>query len=161
MYFYIIREIHSNVTDTILGKELLEDFRGRKALIIKFLFPLLLLVPIFLSSAPNYTKTDFVGVMVLFIGVFGAAVGLIRTKESKMLERLAVSPLNPGKLLMEYIFAKSVFAILQLLLPLVLLLVLNPIPILSLVPIFAFYIVTILTANAIGVSCCNNFGIFR
>ena len=68
-----------------------------------------------------------------------------------MLERLAVSPLNPGKLLMEYIFAKSVFAILQLLLPLVLLLVLNPIPILSLVPIFAFYMVTILTANAIGV----------
>lgn len=132
-------------------KELMEDWRGKKSRIMKFIFPLVLLAPVILSSAPFSVKADLIGLMVLFIGVFGAAVGLIRIRENKMLERMAVLPINPREFLLEYILAKSIFVAAQLFPPLLLFIILNPSLFVALLPIIFFYFMATFTASAIGV----------
>jgi ABC-type multidrug transport system permease subunit len=90
-------------------------------------------------------------VAVLFVGTFGSAVGLVRLRENRMLERLAVLPQSSAKLLGEYILAGVFFDGLQMLAPLVAVAILGgPAP-LRMPGVIAWYLVALVTANALGV----------
>jgi ABC-type multidrug transport system permease subunit len=132
-------------------KELLEDWKGGRALAIKFLLPLILLSPLAMRRVPAHVRAGGLAVAVLFTGTFGSAVGLVRLRDSQMLERLAVLPVSPAFLVADYILANALFDGLQLLAPLALITALgHPQPVGALW-VLACYITALVAANAIGV----------
>ncbi|HZD43128.1 MAG TPA: hypothetical protein VE134_03645, partial [Methanomicrobiales archaeon] len=121
--------------DSLWQKELLEETKGKRSLLFKFILPLLLLAPFTLPQVPLQVRVAGLTIAVLFIGVFGSSVRLSRIRESKMLERLGVLPLSPRRLTAEYLFASAIMDALQLALPFVLVVATLPENALSLVEI--------------------------
>jgi len=136
---------------TLLQKELLEDLRGRKALVMKFLLPLVLLSPLLLERVPPHVRAGGMAVAVLFTGAFGSAVGLVQLRDSKMLERLAALPLSPSRLVSEYLLANALFDGVQLLAPLALIAFSGHPRLAALAWPLACYVMALLAANALGV----------
>jgi hypothetical protein len=132
-------------------KELLEASRGRRAVALKFLLPLILLAPLALGAVPASMKAIGFSVAVLFIGVFGSSVRLIHLRDSRMLERMAVLPVPPHVLAGEYILASSFLDGVQLLVPLVLLIATGGYSISSATMILLAYPAALIGANALGV----------
>jgi len=132
-------------------KELLEASRGRRAVALKFLLPLLLLAPLALGAVPASMKAVGFSVAVLFIGVFGSSVRLIHLRDSRMLERMAVLPVPPHVLAAEYILASAFLDGAQLLIPLVLLITAGGYSIPSVTVILLAYPAALIGANALGV----------
>ncbi len=132
-------------------KELLEASRGRRAVALKFLLPLILLAPLALGAVPASMKAIGFSVAVLFIGVFGSSVRLIHLRDSRMLERMAVLPVPPHALAGEYILASSFLDGVQLLVPLVLLIATGGYSISSATMILLAYPAALIGANALGV----------
>ncbi len=132
-------------------KEFLEEIKSKRTLTMKFLLPLLLLSPLAIFSIPYNIKAGGFTAAVLFIGVFGSAVKLVRLRENRMLERLAVLPIPSAYIVCEYILINSFFDGLQLLAPLLIIYGLEHSQPIALLWIFACYIAALLTANALGV----------
>ena len=132
-------------------KELLEASRGRRAVALKFLLPLILLAPLALGTVPASVKAIGFAVAVLFIGVFGSSVRLIHLRDSRMLERMAVLPVPPHALAGEYILASAFLDGVQLLVPLVLLIATGGYSISSATMILLAYPAALIGANALGV----------
>ncbi len=131
-------------------EEIVANLRGRKALAIKVLLPLILLSPLMLDRVPAHVRSVGLAGAVLFVGTFGSAVGLVRLREDKMLERLAVLPQSSARLLGEYILAGVLFDGFQMLVPLVAVAILGgPAP-LRIPGLVACYLVAVVTANALG-----------
>ncbi len=125
--------------------------RGRRAFLLKFLLPLLLLAPLALATVPDSMKAFGFSAAVLFIGVFGSSVRLIHLRESRMLERMAVLPIPPQRVAAEYVLASAFQDGMQLLLPLVLLLALGGSSLLATALVLLIYPAALLGANALGV----------
>ncbi len=89
--------------------------------------------------------------MILFIGTFGAAVGLVRFAESKMLERVAILPISAPRLVADYIMANAFLDGLQLLIPLVLITALGHPQLMALPWVALYFVVALIVANTIGV----------
>jgi ABC-type multidrug transport system permease subunit len=132
-------------------KELLEDLKSWRALATKVLLPLILLSPLAIGKVPAHVKAGGLAVAVLFTGTFGSAVGLVRLRESKMLERLAVLPLSPGVLVADYVLANALFDALQLLPPLVVVTWSGRPQPAGVLWVLICYVATLVAANAIGV----------
>jgi ABC-type multidrug transport system permease subunit len=131
-------------------EEIVANLRGRKALAIKLLLPLVLMSPLMLNGIPAHVRSGGLAMAVLFVGTFGSAVGLVRLREGRMLERLAVLPQSSARLLGEYILAGVLFDGFQMLVPLVAVAILGgPAP-LRIPGLFACYLVALVTANALG-----------
>ncbi len=132
----------------LFEKELLEEWKSRKGLVIRLVLPLFVLAPL-VFAPPGPRASGFV-IGVLFIGVFGSSIGLARIRESGMLERLIILPIPPSRLLVDYVLANSVADLLQLVVPfLVVLGSGSPDPLQSVVlPIF--FVSAVIAANAIG-----------
>ncbi|MDD1717543.1 MAG: hypothetical protein LUO88_00575, partial [Methanoregulaceae archaeon] len=88
-------------------KELLEEWKSRKGLFIRFFVPFLILVPLAAGPVPLSARVTGIVTGILFIGVFGSAIGLARIRENRMLDRLLILPLPPSALLLEYILANA------------------------------------------------------
>jgi len=131
--------------------EILEDIKNKKALILKFLLPLFFLSPLMTARLPENLKAVFFSLAVLFIGTFGSAVGLVRLRESKMLERLAILPKSRSILVSDYILSNAIFDILQMFAPLAVITLLGGPQPLRVLLVFICYITAILSANALGV----------
>lgn len=132
-------------------KELLEASRDRRAFVLKFLLPLLLLAPLALGAVPAPMKAVGFSVAILFIGVFGASVRLIHLRESRMLERMAVLPVPPRGLMAEYVLASAFLDGVQLLIPLALVVGSGGYSISSVTVILLVYPAALIGANALGV----------
>ncbi len=132
-------------------KELLEASRGRRAVALKFLLPLVLLAPLAFGAVPVSMKAIGFSVAVLFIGVFGSSVRLIHLRDSRMLERMAVLPVPPYGLAAEYILASAFLDGVQLLAPLFLLIGTGGNSIPSVIMILLAYPAALIGANALGV----------
>ncbi len=131
-------------------KELLEEWKSRKGLFIRFFFPFLILVPLAAAPVPVPVRATGIILGILFIGVFGSAIGLARIRENGMLDRLLVLPLPPSGLLMEYILANAGADCLQLSVPFTIV-VLSGSPDTQLaVALPLFFISAVVAANAIG-----------
>jgi ABC-type multidrug transport system permease subunit len=131
-------------------EEILANLRGRRSLAMKLLLPLILLSPLMLERVPAHVRSGGLAVAVLFVGTFGSAVGLVRLREDRMLERLAVLPQSSARLLGEYILASVLFDGFQMLVPLVAIAILGGPASLRMPGLIACYLVALVTANALG-----------
>lgn len=126
----------------------MEDCRSKKALAMKFLLPLLLLSPLALGHVPDHIKAWILSMAVLFTGTFGSAVGLAQIGESKMLEKLAVMPVSPRRIIADYMMASMLMDGLQLMVPFVLVAGLTA----SHLPAaMACYVAALVASSALGV----------
>ncbi len=132
-------------------KELLDDSKDKKAMIMKFVLPLILLSPLVIFHMPLNIKALILTLFILFTGTMGTSVKLTRLKESNMLEKLAVIPLSPAKFMANFIFANVLFDGLQLLAPFILIVFLSASQVTEIPWIFICYIAAVLGANTIGV----------
>lgn len=132
-------------------KELLDDSKDKKTLLMKFILPLILLSPLIVFHMPLDIKALILTLFILFTGILGTSVKLTRLKESNMLEKIAILPISPAKFMMEFVFANALFDGLQLLIPFVLIVFLSAPLVTGISWIFVCYIAAILGANFIGV----------
>ncbi len=132
-------------------EEVLEDWRGSRSLLMKFLLPIVVLSPLLLPNVPVIVRSALLSIMVLFIGTFGAAVGLVRMSESKMLERVAILPTSAPRLVADYVGANAFLDGLQLLIPIALFTALGHPQFVALPWIAIYFVVALITANTIGV----------
>ncbi len=137
--------------DHLWQEEVLEDWKGGRSLLMKFLLPIVILSPLLLPGVPVTVRSALLSVMILFIGTFGAAVGLIRLSESKMLERVAILPISAPRLTTDYIMANASLDGLQLLIPLALITALGHPQFAALPWIAIYFVVALVVANTIGV----------
>jgi ABC-type multidrug transport system permease subunit len=107
------------IPDTFWKMELMETTRKRRSLALKFLLPFIILIPLLIPAIPLPVRTAGFTLALVFIGVFGAAVGLIRIREDRLAERLALLPVPPWRLVGGYLGANAFVDGLQFLLPLI------------------------------------------
>lgn len=132
-------------------KELLDDSKDKKAMVMKFILPLILLSPLIIFHIPLNIKAVILTLFILFTGTLGTSVKLTRLKETNMLEKLAVIPLSPSKFMVNFVFANTLFDGLQLLVPFVLIVFFSVSHVTEITWITTCYLAAILGANAIGV----------
>ena len=98
-------------------------------------------------------KVEIFIVMIIFLGIFSSAVGLIQLRESKMLERLAILPISTKKIIIEYLFATICFDIFKLIIPFIVLIGLNPenFRIINISWLIICFISSISVANSFGI----------
>ncbi len=131
-------------------KELLEEWKSKNGLFFRFFVPFLVLVPLAAAPVPLSARATGIVMGILFVGVFGSAIGLARIRENGTLERLLVLPVPTSGLLSEYILANSVADVLQLSVPFAIIVFSgNPDPYRALVLPISF-VSAIVAANAIG-----------
>ena len=108
--------------DGFIKKEILEDLKNKKTLAIKMIMPLLLITPLAFSSLDIAMKAGGLMALVIFTGIFGSAVGFVKLKESKMLERIVNLPIPPWKITRDYIISNVIMDSTQMLIPFLLVL---------------------------------------
>ncbi|HME54569.1 MAG TPA: ABC transporter permease [Candidatus Lokiarchaeia archaeon] len=135
----------------LFHKEVIENIKNRKSIIMKFLVPLVLLSPVAFINMPAYVKSGILAFMILFLGVFGSSVRIVRLREQKITERLAVLPIKPSILIMHYILANSLVDSLQLLPPMLLIFILGIPGIAAIAWVLMLYVLAVFAANMIGV----------
>ncbi|MCE5338322.1 MAG: ABC transporter permease [Methanomicrobiaceae archaeon] len=137
--------------DSFWKKEVLEDLRNRRGLILKFALPAALLLPLILAGVPVPLQAAGITVAVIFSGVFGSSIGLVRIRESGMLDRMAMLPVSPRRLTAGYVFANALLDGAQVAIPLsVFLLVHPPAPAGVIFAVISF-VSAVVAANALGV----------
>ena len=137
--------------NNIWQKELLDDFKEKKPFLMKFILPLILLSPLIFFAIPLNIKAMILTLFILFTGTLGSSVKLSRLRETGMLEKIAVLPLSPWSFMANYLFANTLFDILQLLIPTIFIIFLSLSNITALLWIGVAYVSVVLAANSIGV----------
>lgn len=137
--------------DHLWQREILEQTRRKRSCLVKFILPVVLVAPLLFPGVPGTVRMNAFTLLLIFTGVFGAAVGLIRTRESGMMARMAILPMSPARMIAEYLLAHSLFDGLQFLVPLILIATPWDFGPSSLLLIGLTYSTVILASNAIGV----------
>jgi ABC-2 type transport system permease protein len=100
---------------TVWQRELVEFAQRRRALVIKLLFPLLIAVPLVLSSAPAAYAAMALTMLVAVIGPLGAGAVLSRERQNGLILRYRTLPVTPGRLLIERLATNAAIDFLQVL----------------------------------------------
>ncbi len=111
-------------TRPMFKKEITEDLHSKRSLVIKFLIPIFLALPLTLSVIPIDVRAGIFALSVMFVGVMGSSVGLVKMKEGGMMERLRSSTPH-RRLLAEYLIANSVMDLFQFIVPTLIVLTLS------------------------------------
>jgi ABC-2 type transport system permease protein len=98
---------------TVWQRELVEFAQRRRALAIKLLFPLLIAVPLVLSSAPAPYAATALTMLVAVIGPLGAGSVLSRERQNGLILRYRTLPVTPGRLLIERLATSAAIDFLQ------------------------------------------------
>jgi hypothetical protein len=137
--------------NNVRQKEILEERKSVRSLCFKLLLSFILLSPLAISWVPAQIKSDGLTVAVIFLGIFGSSVGLMRWRDTKMLERLAMLPVSPATILSDYILASSLIEGLQLAVPSILILLTKSTEPVYILWIIVCFLAALVSANAIGV----------
>jgi len=89
--------------------------RKRRAVVLNFAIPLLLVAPIAFSTAPIGHAAAVYAVLFTMFGTFGAAIPLVRDAETGILQRIGLTGFDPRRLLVERIIAQAALDWFQLL----------------------------------------------
>jgi ABC-2 type transport system permease protein len=111
---------------TVWQRELVEFAQRRRALVIKLVFPLLVAIPLVLSSAPATYAALALTMLIAIIGPLGAGAVLSRERQSGLILRYRTLPVTPGRLLIERLATNAAIDFLQLLPVLVLVTLRHP-----------------------------------
>ncbi|MHB8330874.1 MAG: ABC transporter permease [Candidatus Dormibacteria bacterium] len=85
--------------------ELRATLARRRALWIKLGFPMLLVVPLALTSAPPFFSGMLLTILIAMVGTVGTGVSVTRSRGAGWLDRLAVLPLPAWRISLEIFFA--------------------------------------------------------
>jgi hypothetical protein len=94
-----------------------ENLKDRRSLAIKFLMPMIFLVPVLLPGVPAGVKVAMLPLAALLVGVSGSAIGLVRQRESNIVPRLALLPRSRWRMMLDYLGANVLMGVLQLAVP--------------------------------------------
>jgi ABC-2 type transport system permease protein len=144
-----------SLPDAYWKKDVALFFGKRVALVIKFLYPLALIVPVAASDIPAQYAAAVVGIVAIMAGTFGAGESLTADLNDGILVRVALTPVSPYRLVFEVLAVNALLDFLQLLPALLVVFVLNPAPpLVVLATLFAVF-TTLVTANCIGIFIAN------
>jgi hypothetical protein len=130
--------------------ELMENISMKKSFILKFLIPLVLVVPLLIDSIPVPVRAGGFTLALAFIGIFGTAVGVARLRENHQTDRLALLPVDPWKMLVGYIGMNSMLDAFQFLVPLLIFALPWRLSFSSMFIIGICYLSVIVASNTIG-----------
>lgn len=99
---------------TIWQRELVEFAQRRRALVVKLVFPLLVAVPLVLSSAPTIYAAMALTMLVTIVGALGSGAVLTRERQSGLTLRYRTLPVTPGRLLIERLSTSALIDFVQL-----------------------------------------------
>lgn len=85
--------------------ELWGTLARRRSLLIKFAFPLVLVIPLVTIGAPPFFAGMLLTVLIAMVGTIGTGVTVTRARGSGWLDRLAVLPLPAWRIGLELFFA--------------------------------------------------------
>ncbi|TCJ20652.1 hypothetical protein E0L93_00010 [Rubrobacter taiwanensis] len=141
--------------DAYWKKDVALFLNKRFALIIKLLYPMAIIVPVALSPIPPEFAAAVVGIVAVMAGTFGAGESLTVDLNDGILARVALTPLPPGRIVLELLLVNAVLDFLQLL-PglLIVLFIYGPEPVWALAALFSVFM-TLMAANCIGVFIAN------
>jgi len=137
--------------DSFFRKEILEDLRNRRGLLLKFVLPAGLLLPLMLADLPVSLQAAGITVAIIFSGIFGSSIGLVRIRESGMLDRMAMLPISPRRLIAGYILANALLDLAQIAIPLAVFLILHPPAPEVVFCVAGAFASAVVAANALGV----------
>lgn len=109
--------------DSLFWIELIEDTRKRRSLALKFILPVILVLPFTLDQVSSTVRHSGLPLIVLFLGILGSSVGLSNLKDRGLLERLSTLPVSHTRMVRDYLLANSVMDALQVVAPSMILLV--------------------------------------
>lgn len=144
-----------NPPDAYWKKDVTLFFSKRIALVIKFIYPLALIVPVAASDIPPQYAAAVIGIVAIMAGTFGAGESLTIDLNDGILARVALTPLSPRRIVFEVLAVNAVLDFLQLLPALLIVYVLNPAPLVWVLAATFGVFMTLLAANSIGIFIAN------
>ena len=144
-----------SLPDAYWKKDVALFFGKRVALVIKFLYPLALIVPVAASDIPAQYAAAVVGIVAIMAGTFGAGESLTADLNDGILVRVALTPVSPYRLVFEVLAVNALLDFLQLLPALLVVFVLNPAPPLVVLGTLFAVFASLVTANCIGIFIAN------
>lgn len=131
--------------------ELIEDTRKKRSLALKFVLPVVLILPFTLEQVSASVRSSGLPLIALFLGVLGSSVGLSGLKERGITERLSALPVSKARLVSDYLAANIVMDGLQMIAPAVILGLSFGITASSMSLIAVGLLLSLMFANSLGV----------
>ena len=144
-----------DLPDAYWKKDVALFFGKRFALVLKFLYPLALIVPVAASGIPGQYAAAVIGIVAIMAGTFGAGETLTSDLNDGILARVALTPLSPRKLVFQILAVNAVLDFIQLSPALLIVYVLNPAPPVWVLAATFSVLATLVAANSIGVFIAN------
>jgi ABC-2 type transport system permease protein len=144
-----------NPPDAYWKKDVVLFFSKRFALLIKMLYPVVLIVPVAASDIPAQYAAAVIGIVAVMAGTFGAGESLTADLNDGILMRIALTPLSPRRIVFEILAVNAVLDFIQLLPALLLVYLLHPAPIVWVLAATFGVFATLVTANCIGIFIAN------
>src|ERR671916_1964011 len=144
-----------DLPDAYWKKDVALFFGRRFALVLKFLYPLALIVPVAAGGIPGQYAAAVIGIVAIMAGTFGAGETLTSDLNDGILARVALTPLSPRKLVFQILGVNAVLDFIQLSPALLIVYVLNPAPPAWVLAATFSVFATLVAANSIGVFIAN------
>jgi ABC-2 type transport system permease protein len=144
-----------NPPDAYWKKDVVLFFSKRFALLIKMLYPVVLIVPVAASDIPAQYAAAVIGIVAVMAGTFGAGESLTADLNDGILMRIALTPLSPRRIVFEILAVNVVLDFIQLLPALLLVYLLHPAPLVWVLAATFGVFATLVTANCIGIFIAN------
>ena len=144
-----------NPPDAYWKKDVVLFFSKRFALLIKMLYPVVLIVPVAASDIPAQYAAAVIGIVAVMAGTFGAGESLTADLNDGILMRVALTPLSPRRIVFEILAVNAVLDFIQLLPALLLVYLLHPAPLVWVLAATFGVFATLVTANCIGIFIAN------
>jgi ABC-2 type transport system permease protein len=144
-----------NPPDAYWKKDVVLFFSKRFALLIKMLYPVVLIVPVAASDIPAQYAAAVIGIVAVMAGTFGAGESLTADLNDGILMRIALTPLSPRRIVFEILAVNAVLDFIQLLPALLFVYLLHPAPIVWVLAATFGVFATLVTANCIGIFIAN------
>ena len=141
--------------DAYWKKDVVLFFGKRFALLIKMLYPVVLIVPVAASDIPAQYAAAVIGIVAVMAGTFGAGESLTADLNDGILMRIALTPLSPRRIVFEILAVNAVLDFIQLLPALLFVYLLHPAPIVWVLAATFGVFATLVTANCIGIFIAN------
>jgi ABC-2 type transport system permease protein len=144
-----------NPPDAYWKKDATLFFSKRFALVIKMLYPMVLIVPVAVSDIPAQYAAAVIGIVAVMAGTFGAGESLTADLNDGILVRVALTPLSPRRIVFEILAVNAVLDLIQLLPALLLVYLLHSAPLVTYLAATFGVFATLVTANCIGIFIAN------
>jgi ABC-2 type transport system permease protein len=144
-----------NPPDAYWKKDVVLFFSKRFALLIKFVYPLALIVPVAASDIPAQYAAAVIGIVAIMAGTFGAGESLTIDLNDGILMRVALTPIPPRRIVLEVLVVNAVLDFIQILPALAIAYLLNPAPLIWVLAATFGVFMTLVAANSIGIFIAN------